>query len=739
MKAVQSLPAASSTPTLAVGQPSEGGLDLGQVVATLRRKVLLIAGITIAVSSAAGAAALMNPPTYATGFDILIQTNTAESAVLAAIPDAQTGKSSSQPSTVTPDLIKILSSPRLITPVLQKLEAQHPGACSALVSASSGQVVQFKTLDANALNSCYSTVFSGLTITSGGRNAKLPNEASTILGVVFQSEDAKDAEAFTKLLAQAYLDYSLQSRQANVRRGIEFVDKKLPDLQNRVETLQGQLQQLRQNFNIVDPASRGAQLSGQVSTFTQQQLDNQIQLNQLRSIAGDLQAQLAQQPSQTAASSALDANPRFQSLLNQILDQDSKIAAASTLFLGTSPDLQVLQEQRQNLVGLLANEGEQAQRQLDSKIRELETRDQSLRATIGNLEGNVQDLSGIDRAFVDIQRQLEVSTQTLNQFLAKREALQIEGAQQEIPWDILTPASRPSPSSASVTQNLILGALLGLLLGTGAALAVDRLTDVLYSSEELKRLTGLPLLGTIPLNRNLEEYRTQRMVVSAPQARATAGSAGDPSRADGYRADPFFESFRSLFANLRLINTDSPVRSLVISSAIAEEGKSVTATYLAQAAAAMGRRVLLVDTDLRSPRLHHYMNLENGRGLTDIMSDARELHEVMARSPQEPNLWVLTSGNIPPDPTRFLASQKMQHLMEQIQNQFDLVIYDAPPLLGFADAFLVSAHTDGLVLVAELGKLKRSTLEQAIEQANVSNTSILGIVVQKVTGTQKGS
>ena len=737
MKAVQSLPASSSTPNVPVVQPSEGGLDLGQVLATLRRKVLLIAGITIAVSSAAGAAALLNPPKYATGFDILIQPNTAESAVLASIPDAQTGNNS-QPSTVTPDLIKILSSPRLITPVLQKLEAQHPGACSALVSASAGHVVKFKTLDAGALDSCYGVVFSGLTITSGGRNPKVTTEASTILGVVFQSEDAKDAEAFTQLLSQAYLDYSLQSRQANVRRGIEFVDKKLPDLQNRVETLQGQLQQLRQNFNIVDPASRGAQLSGQISTFTQQQLDNQVQLNQLRSIAVDLQAQLAQQPSETAASSALDNNPRFQTLLNQILEQDSKIAAAATLFLGTSPDLQVLQDQRQNLVGLLANEGEQAQRQLASKIRELETRDQSLQATISNLNGNVQDLSGVDRAFVDIQRQLDVSTQTLNQFLAKREALQIEGAQQEVPWDILTPASRPSPSNASVPQNLILGALLGLMLGTAAALVVDRLTDVLYSAEELKRLTGLPLLGTIPLNRNIEEYRMQRIVVSAPTGRISPGSTLDPTSSD-YRADSFFEAFRSLFANLRLLNTDNPVRSLVISSAIAEEGKSVTATYLAQAAAAMGRRVLLVDTDLRRPQIHYTMNLENGRGLTDIISEGRELHEVMLRSPQEPNLWVLTSGNIPPDPTRFLASQKMQHLMEQIQNQFDLVIYDTPPLLGFADPFLVSANTDGLVLVAELGKLKRSMLEQAMEQANVSNTSILGIVVQKVTGAQKSA
>ncbi|MBD3881304.1 polysaccharide biosynthesis tyrosine autokinase [Phormidium tenue FACHB-886] len=732
MKAAQT-PPVSSTPTVPMVQPSEGGLDLGQVFATLRRKALLIAGVTIAVSSAAGAAALLSPPRYATGFEILIEPNNAESAVIASVPGSLTGQTD-QPGTVNTDLIKVLSSPRLVRPALQKLEAENPGACSALVSASAGRPVKFRTFDEDALNSCYGVVAPNLTFTIGGRDAKATatTGASTILGVTFQSQEPKAAEAFTRLLAQAYLDYSLESRQADVRRGIDFVNKKLPDLQGRVEDLQGQLQQLRQDYNLIDPNTRGAQLSGQVGSFTQQLLDNQLQLEQLRAISGDLQAQLAQQPSEMAASSALNQNPRFQSLLNRILELDSQIAAASTLYLGTSPDMQVLQDQRQNLVTLLAKEGEQAQREVLNQIQNLETRDQALRQTLSELDAGVNDLSAISRAYVDIQRDLDVSTQTYTQFLAKREALQIDAAQQEVPWEILTPPSSPSPSATSVMQNLILGALLGLLLGAGAALAVDRLTDVLYSPEELKRITRLPLLGAIPLNRNIEEYRTQRVRPGTTQSGTSAETA--TVRPDGYRSDPFFEAFRSLFANIRLLNTDSPVRSLVISSTIPEEGKSITSTYLAQAAAAMGRRVLLVDTDLRRPQLHQYMNLENVRGLTDIISDVRELYDVIQQSPQEPNLWVLPSGSIPPDPTRFLSSQKMQHLMEQIQDQFDLVIYDTPPL-SFADAFLTAAHTDGLVLVAELGRLKRSLLEQSLEQANISNTPILGIVVQKAMGT----
>jgi capsular exopolysaccharide synthesis family protein len=145
----------------------------------------------------------------------------------------------------------------------------------------------------------------------------------------------------------------------------------------------------------------------------------------------------------------------------------------------------------------------------------------------------------------------------------------------------------------------------------------------------------------------------------------------------------------------------------------------------------MGQRVLLVDANLRFPTLHKRVGLMNIQGLTDVISADLEWSNVIERSPIEDNLFVLSAGPIPPDPVRLLASQKMQELMDQLQASFDLVIYDTPPLLGFADANLLAANTNGVILVAGLGNLKRTVFQQALEEIQVSGTPILGVVANK--------
>jgi polysaccharide biosynthesis transport protein len=155
------------------------------------------------------------------------------------------------------------------------------------------------------------------------------------------------------------------------------------------------------------------------------------------------------------------------------------------------------------------------------------------------------------------------------------------------------------------------------------------------------------------------------------------------------------------------------------------------AIQLAQAAAAMGQRVLLVDANLRCPTLHNRVGLMNIQGLTDVISQDLEWSNVIERSHDEENLFVMSAGPIPPDSVRLLASQKMQDLMDDLQASFDLVIYDTPPLLGFADAYLLAANTNGMVLVAGLGKLKRTLLQQALEEIQVSGTPILGLIANK--------
>lgn len=707
-------------------QADESGLDLGQVLGALRRRAILVIGITAAVMVAAGLKGSLDVPSYQAQFELLIQPNTAESDVISSLPEALAGRQT-QIQGVTPDLLKILGSPKILLPVVKRYKMQYSDTCEQF-SASSLSAVP---LGESPNDSCYKFITSNLAVNVVGKD-------SNIIQVTYQGLKPQQVKSFLDLTAKAYLDYSLQSRQLAIRKGIEFVEGKLPDLRQRVQSLQGELQALRQGNDIIDPETKGSQLSGQVGDFKQQQLETQVQLEQAAALSGDLQGQLAGRSPEVAASSALTQNPRYQSLLIRMIELDSKIAEATTVYTEETPDLQVLREERNNLVSLLGQQSQQVQREVAGQIRELQVRDRSLSAKLGSLNSEVRQLAGVSRSFTDVQRELQIATEALNQLLAKRQAQEIDIAQREIPWELITPTTSPQPFASSMTQNLALGAILGLLLGTGAALAINRLADVIYTAEELKRLIKLPLLGIIPRNEVLGGVAPIINLAPTLQPVGTGnvrefngnGKNNGKARRRYYEADPFAESFRSLYANVRLLNTDVPIQSLVVSSAMPGEGKSTVSVYLAQAAAAMGQRVLLVDTDLRCPRVHEYVGLPNKGGLIDVLAGQMDLKGAIQRSLVEPNMFVLTAGAIPPDPTRLLSSQRMHHLMMQVHNNFDLVIYDAPPLLGFADAHLMATHTHGVMLISQLGRLKRSLAEQALEQLRVSSIPVLGLVIQ---------
>jgi polysaccharide biosynthesis transport protein len=699
MNAEQNFQPLRQIDTLRPDEDSEGGLDLGQVLSAIRRKIFLIAGITTVVTAAALAKALTDTPTYSATFEILTQPVTAETQVISSIPQTFTSKEDTSQKGLDETKLKVLNSSSVIAPIVQQLKPQYPDIT-------------------------YGSIASGLKISVLG--------TTNILEVSYVGTDQEQVKAVLNAVAKAYLNYSLQSRQTDILHGIQFVEAQLPDLRKRVDDLQWQLQQLRQRYNLVDPDSRGQQLSTQISTFTQQRLTVQAELAQARALYADLDQQLTSRSGETVASSALTSDSRYQALLNQLLAIDSQIAEKSSLFLEESPDIQVLREQRQNLLPLLTREGLRVQQELSGHIRELEASDKALLQTVDSLNLNVNQLSTISRQYTDIQRELQIATENLSQFLIKREALRIDAAQRETPWELLTPPGDPQPSAASAKKNLVMGLILGILLGVGVALILDKFSSILYTVKDIRRMIGLPILGVIPFNEEMDRvlasedlsvFRTMDFLQTTSRFENQDAFTFKP-----YKTAPFTEAFRSLTTNIRLLNPDAPIRSLVVCSTIPGEGKSTVSAHLAYAAAALGQRVLLVDTDLRHPQIHHRLGLANTEGLTDVVTANRSLKETIQQSPLESNLFVLTAGSIPPDSTKVISSQKMKDLMEQANAIFDLVIYDTPPLLTFADPLLIAAQTNGILLVARLGKLKRHSLEQAIAKLEVSGTNVLGIV-----------
>ena len=197
----------------------------------------------------------------------------------------------------------------------------------------------------------------------------------------------------------------------------------------------------------------------------------------------------------------------------------------------------------------------------------------------------------------------------------------------------------------------------------------------------------------------------------------------------------FLEAFRALYLTIDRQEGYRSLNSLVVTSALPREGRTTLTVHLAQAAAAMGCRVLIVDTHLRrgAQKLHNFLGISNQIGLSEFLQGQVSLDRVIQRLYWERGLYVITSGQVPPDPTRLLSSSDMYALMQQLREAFDLVIYDMPPLMGLADVGLVAANSAAVVVVTSLNKRGSITaLKNAVERLHLVKANMVGLVVNQV-------
>jgi polysaccharide biosynthesis transport protein len=731
-KRLQSLPLIYQTQ---LTENNQDELNLRQVLTVVRRRALVIVGVAIAMTSAIGFWTLNQTPKYEGKFQLLVEPVTEEGNLTKLTQVRGNGETPS--SSLDYDTqIQVLRSPRLMAPIVEEIQKLCPKEIS-----------------------CTDVTYDSLI----GSNQLLISQLdkTKILEVRYRDTDPKKVRFVLHQVARGYLRYSLLERQVNLRKGIQFVESQLPQLQARVDKLQGQLQAFRQQNNLLDPESQGQQLSTRVSAIDQQQLDTQVKLREARSLFVSLSNQLGLTPEQALATANLSEATRYQQLLNQLQEVEAQIAKESARFTEDSPTIVALRNQQRNLLPLLQQESQkvlgtgtaqagvtsdspsQLRLELSRQLVEaanqqqvLQVRQNAIAQAQRSLNQEVKQLPIIARQYTDLQRELTVATESLNRFLGVRENLEIEAAQKALPWQIILKPEEPKyPVSPKSERNIILGAIAGLLLGMGAALLLERLDNVFHSPDELKERTKLPLLGIIPYQKHLKQMTPVATVTeSLPAQEEPISNKKNRRQPQWYAASPFLEAFRSLHTNIRFLGSDTPIHSLVISSATPSEGKSTVSVHLAQAAAAMGQRVLLVDADLRRPRVHELLGLENHVGLSNVIATNITAKQAIQRLPMWDHLYVLTAGQMPPDPTRLLSSKKIQYLMEQFHAVFDLVIYDTPPVLELADARLLAAHTQGAILVVGLGKTDRTILMQTLDSLKLSNASILGVVANGVKG-----
>lgn len=343
---------------------------------------------------------------------------------------------------------------------------------------------------------------------------------------------------------------------------------------------------------------------------------------------------------------------------------------------------------------------------IDGKIQDLINQVNNEMQTLGPDQTESTKLNQLQSTLTYYQQQYFSLTQNYQQ-------LQLIELQNKFNIIQIDPAVIPSaPSAPKPLQSAVIWGIVGLFIAGGIVVLIEFLDDSITDPQEITKRWGLPILGVVA-NYNTDD--------------------GDTPITIQYPRSPVSEAFRSLRTNLQFTSIDHPLKTILITSCLPSEGKTHIAVNLAVVMANASRSLLLVDADLRRPKVHKLLKQHNRIGLTDLFIRSKnETSETIRQSANIEGLNYITSGSLPPNPSELLSSEKMVDLLEDLKSQFNTVVIDSPPLLIVPDALALAARVDGVLLVFRPSVTKRNELARGIELLKQLNTNILGVVINNV-------
>lgn len=694
-------------------QATEDEIDLKEIMSVLKRRALGI--LTIASLIMAGGVYYLSTveKIYKGSFEILVEpvSGDGDSGKLNSLA-ATLGVGQIQKSGLDYDTqIKVLKSPELLNQILPKIQSQYPDLT-------------------------YDLFIGNLSIKQ--------SDQTKVLEITYKSPDRAEIDLVLNTLSKFYLEYSLEKRKTKLNQGLKFADEQVAKTRANVDRLQRELQAFIQRYKFVSPEDQAGKLVEQFQTLETQR----IAVEQKLAVAKTSYATLLTAEGQQAL---LNQAEIYSTLVSKFREIEVQLSGEIVRFQGDSPSIRTLEERRQNILPIIEKE---QNRYIGLKMAEvantillLESESREITKAQEQSKARFDMLPVLARQNADLQRKLQLAGESLKRFLASRENLAIEIAQTEIPWEILQAPTIPeSPIFPKKSQSLLIGLIGSLFISFAAAFILENLDNSYHDAINMQERIKLPLLGTLPKMKNLGishqspydlEYGQNKLAqpmglnIPIPFFSLKNGKKGHSYGYGYYGEDHFWQSLQMLYANIQLLNPDEIVKSVAITSALKGEGKSTLALHLAQMAASVGRRVLLVDTDFRLPQIHSRLNLPNLVGLSNVLTSNLSPDEVMQQLPELDTLSVITSGSQPPDPMRLISSEKMKQMMAYFREKFDLVIYDTPPVMGVVDSRLVASQTDGLILVVKMHQTDRSMIKQAMDAIRQSSVNILGVVANQ--------
>lgn len=550
-----------------------------------------------------------------------------------------------------------------------------------------------------------------------------PKTASRIVALVVEDQDPYRATKIANTVGDAYIDHTLEERLQTTRGASKFLEERVEEYAKKIEEAEAALHDFKEKNLLVDVSfedrqTRTAESLGVLNTTIMQTRTKLIELESKRSILQKaLDGELSIETVPRVAGNEVIAELR-----SSLLALEKTRAEQSTRYGDKHPTMVAIDKQIEEAKGAIDAEILVVIGTFDNEINALKDTMARLETEAANEKVKVIDLRKVELRYAQLTRDYGTLKTTYQNLLQRREEAGMSGQLNSsfVEW-FETAEPRLAPIRPSVPQNALIGLLAGLMIGVLIAVAGVLLDNTVHSQADIDRLVNLAFLGVLPRIREDDE-EARAAAVSNPR-----GGARDLYILNHPKSG-LAECARSIRTNLLFMGTEKPLARLLMTSAGPAEGKTTTSINLGVTMAQAGNRVLLIDTDLRKPRLHRAFGVSGETGVSSVLVETATLDEAI-KSTDVVGLDVLPCGPLPPNPAELFHTDKFKALLDQIGERYDRVLLDSPPIGAVTDAAILSKLVDGTLLVVQANKTTKDAVRRAVRALRDVDTNIVGVVL----------
>ena len=541
-----------------------------------------------------------------------------------------------------------------------------------------------------------------------------PSRKSMLISVSFTSPSRNLSQKFVNTLAQEFIAWKMDQKLEASQIARDFLMKQIDRAKISLEKTEEQLNRFAKEAGIVSLDARLNSIYRQL-----EELNSSLAITEADLIAKKAVYNQAAKDGPENLPQVL-GSPVIGSLKDQYAQLRSEFEDLATTFHGEYPKVKNLEARMLTIADRIKNEEEKIFQSIKNEYQTALQKTEAMEARVERQKQLAMDLNERATQYTIMAREVNTNKAIYQSLLERAKEIESMVGVSSSNIHIIDRASLPIfPFKPKVRLNLLLAIVVGFLAGLGGAFLVEYFADTITNPDQISERFQIPILGVVPLAKSNNGCPIEKMFISDPRA-------------------PLSEAIRTSKVSIQLSGADTNSKSFLITSTTPSEGKTTLAVNLAMSFAVAGEKVVLIDSDLRKPRIHKVFDIKNGgngQGLSSFLAGVTDRMQLCGGETE--NLRIIPSGPIPPNPVELLASRRFKRLLDQLAEKYDRIILDGPPHHGFADILVLSQQVGGIVLVSSIGETSREALRHFKKGINNVNGVILGCIVNKVNTAKR--